>query len=303
MMKKQIHGILFLMLVLLACSDHKKPNTKLMTANLDKEGHRGCRGLMPENTIPAMLAAIDLGVTTLEMDVVISKDRKVVVSHDPWFSDQLTTTPEGLPLTKNEAEHRLLFDMDYDSISKYDVGLRPHPGFPRQKKIAVHKPLLSDLIDSAEAYAQSKHHPVRYNIEIKSTPQGDGKEHPLIPEFVDLVMKLIQEKNIQSRTVIQSFDIRALQQMHRQYPDVVTALLIEEGDQRDLSLQLQELGFTPSIYSPHYSLVTPERLQQCHALKMKVIPWTINTLPVMKQLVEMGVDGIISDYPDLFAQL
>src|SRR5512141_1589187 len=124
---------------LISCSNTKQmqkagaiaSNELGMLVDFDKQGHRGCRGLMPENTIPAMLAAIDLGVTTLEMDVVISKDRKVVVSHDPWFSDQLTTTPEGLPLTKNEAEHRLLFDMDYDSISKYDVGLRPHPGFPR----------------------------------------------------------------------------------------------------------------------------------------------------------------------------
>jgi glycerophosphoryl diester phosphodiesterase len=101
--------------------------------SFDKEGHRGSRGLMPENTIPAMLKAIDLGVTTLEMDAVISRDKQVVVSHDPYFNADITTTPEGGQLTKAEASSRLLYRMDYDSIKKYDVGLKPHPGFPRQQ--------------------------------------------------------------------------------------------------------------------------------------------------------------------------
>jgi lysophospholipase L1-like esterase len=122
----------------------------------DMQGHRGCRGLMPENTIPAMLHAIDLGVTTLEMDVVISADKKVVVSHDPHFHENITTLPGGGQLTKKEAATRLLYSMRYDSIIKYDVGLKPHPDFPRQQKMAVSKPLLSDLIAACEAYAKQK---------------------------------------------------------------------------------------------------------------------------------------------------
>jgi glycerophosphoryl diester phosphodiesterase len=91
--------------------------------------------------------------------------------------------------------------------------------------------------------------------------------------------------------------------MHRKYPQMITSLLIEDDDKRSLQDQLANLGFTPAVYSPHYSLVTPELLQQCRALKMKVIPWTINTLEEMKRQKAMGVDGIITDYPDLFAQL
>src|SRR5580765_1503590 len=132
----------------------------------DVEGHRGCRGLMPENTIPAMLKAIDLGVTTLEMDVVITKDNKVVVSHEPWFETEITTKPDGSFVNPVEAMQLNIYQMSYDEVLKYDVGMKPHPRFPQQQKMKVVKPLLSDLIDSVEAYLVKKNLPkVRYNIE------------------------------------------------------------------------------------------------------------------------------------------
>jgi glycerophosphoryl diester phosphodiesterase len=258
---------------------------------------------MPENTIPAMLKAIDLDVTTLEMDLGISADKKVVVSHDPFFHENITTTPEGKTITKAEGAKLLLFQMQYDSIKKYDVGMKVHPLYMRQQKMAVYKPLLSDLLDATEKHAKGKGKTMAYNIEIKSTPKGDGKNHPPVEEFVDLAVQVIRERGVEKRTTIQSFDPRALQVMHRKYPQMITSLLIEDDDKRSLQDQLANLGFTPAVYSPHYSLVTPELLQQCRALKMKVIPWTINTLEEMKRQKAMGVDGIITDYPDLFAQL
>src|SRR5829696_9647476 len=112
---------------LLACHTSNKAMKEELNIAFDKEGHRGCRGLMPENTIPAMLKAIDLDVTTLEMDLNVSADKQVVVSHDPYFNEKITTTPEGKSLTKAEAVTRLLYSMRYDSIRKYDVGLKPHP--------------------------------------------------------------------------------------------------------------------------------------------------------------------------------
>lgn len=283
------------------CSATKSP--KVTLPDFDKQGHRGARGLMPENTIPAMLKAIDLDVTTLEMDLGISKDKQVVVSHDPNFNENITTTPEGKTLSKSEAAKLLLYGMPYDSIRKYDVGLKPHPIYPKQEKIAVYKPLLSELIDASEAHAKAKGKTMLYNIEIKSKPENDGKKHPPIEEFVDLAMQVVNGKGIAKRTTIQSFDPRALQVMHRKYPKVVTSLLIEDDDKRSLDVQLTELGYTPEIYSPHFSLVTPELLQQCRERKMKVIPWTINDLETMKRLKAMGVDGIITDYPNLFQQL
>ena len=286
-----------------ACHSSKKNMSTSADNMFDKEAHRGGRGLMPENTIPAMLNAIDLDVTTLEMDTHISKDGKVVVSHDPYFNENITTTPEGKSLTKAEASQGILYNMLYDSIAKYDVGLKPYPAFPQQKKIAVHKPLLSALLDETEAYAKQKGKSIAYNIEIKSKQGGDGKLHPPVEEFVDRVMQVINEKGIASRTIIQSFDIRALQVMQKKYPQVATSLLIEASEKTSLDEQLQQLGFTPSVYSPNSALVTPALLQQCHDKKMKVIPWTVNDLAEMKRLKQMGVDGIISDYPNLFAQL
>lgn len=266
-----------------------------------KEAHRGGRGLMPENTIPAMYNAIDLGVTTLEMDASISRDKQVVVSHDPYFNPDITTTPEGSYLTKQEGSRRLLYTMDYDSIKKYDVGLKPHPGFPRQQKLAAQKPLLAELIQASEAYAKQKGAaPLWYNIETKSKAGTDGKNHPAPEEFVDLLVKVIQEAGTASRTVIQSFDIRTLQVVHKKYPGFKTSLLIEPTDKRSLEDQLKELGFVPFVYSPNYALVNPQRVKECHDKGMKVIPWTLNTKEEVEKAKTAGVDGIISDYPDLF---
>jgi glycerophosphoryl diester phosphodiesterase len=294
-------------LLAFSCSGSKHATTnKTATGSFpafDEEAHRGGRGLMPENTIPAMLNAIDLGVTTLEMDTHITKDNKVVISHDPYFNENITTTPEGNTLTKAEAVKRLLYTMTYDSIQKYDVGLKTYAAFPRQKKIAVHKPLLADLLDATEKHAGEKSRAMFYNIEIKSKPENDGKKHPPVEVFVDLVMQVILQKGTESRTVIQSFDPRALQVMHRKYPSVATSLLIEDFDKRTLDEQLQQLGFTPFVYSPHFSLVNAQLVQQCRNRHMKLVPWTINTLEQIQQLKNTGVDGIITDYPDLFQQL
>ena len=281
-----------------SCGTSKKTAGNI---SFDTQGHRGSRGLMPENTIPAMLKAIDLGVTTLEMDVVISKDKKVVVSHDPYFHENITTLPDGKYLTKKEAATYLLYTMDYDSIRKFDVGIKPHPDFPRQEKVATFKPLLADLLAATEAYAKLKGRTMHYNIEIKSKPENDGKKHPPVEEFVDLAIAVMKSSGIESRITIQSFDPRALQVMHRKYPSFTTSLLIEATDKRSLDEQLQQLGYTPKVYSPNFALVTPELLKQCHEKGMKVIPWTVNTAADIERLKKLGVDGIISDYPDLYS--
>ena len=300
-MKKISIGLL--VLVLSACTASRQNKISMQAKIFDKQAHRGGRGLMPENTIPAMLNAIDLDVTTLEMDTHISKDKQVLISHDPYFNENFTTTPEGNYLTKAEAVKRLLYTMPYDSIKKYDVGLKPYADFPRQKKIAVAKPLLADLLDATEAYARQKGKAMFYNIEIKSKPAGDGKKHPPVDEYVDLVMNVIKQKHVESRVTIQSFDVRALQAVHKKYPTTITSLLIEGNDKRSLSEQINELGFTPSVYSPNYALVTPDLIKQCHEQNITVIPWTVNSLEEIKRLKQIGVDGVISDYPDLFAQL
>ena len=269
----------------------------------DLQGHRGCRGLMPENTIPAMLKAIDLGVTTLEMDVVITKDNQVLLSHEPFFNHEIATKPDGKPVTLAEAKDLNIFKMTYAEVKGFDVGSKPNPRFPQQQKFKVGKPLLGDLIDSTEQYAQQKGKILFYNIETKSAPKGDGIYHPAPAEFVDLLMGVIQSKGVQDRVIIQSFDFRTLQYLHGKYPTVKTALLIEDNNTRSLEDQLNSLGFKPDIYSPHHSLVNTALIEKCRQKGIKVIPWTVNNIARMKKLKELGVDGIISDYPDLFQQL
>ena len=286
---------------IIACTTSKK-NT-IVLPSFDKEGHRGARGLMPENTIPAMIKGIDLGVNTLEMDLQITKDKKVIVSHDPNFNANITTTPDGKFLTKEEAKTLLLYHLTYDEIARYDVGMRSHPDFPQQQKIKVHKPLLSDLLDATEAHAKQKGVDILYNIEIKSNAKNDGINHPPVEEFVDLAMAVINQKTVAKRTIIQSFDPRALVVMHKKYPSIKTSLLIERFDKRRITEQLKEIGFTPDVYSPNHELVTKQLVNECHQKGIKIIPWTVNDLQKMKALVAMGVDGIITDYPDLFAQL
>jgi glycerophosphoryl diester phosphodiesterase len=267
----------------------------------DKQGHRGARGLMPENTIAAMLRAMDLGVNTLEMDVVISKDGKVVLSHDPYFSSLISTRPDGKYISPSEERSHLLYAMNYEEIRRWDVGMKLHPLFPKQMKIPAVKPLLEELIDSVEAYSKAHKLPaVQYNIETKTSPSGDGTLHPAPGEFVRLLMDVITKKGTASRTIIQSFDERTIRIVHNDYPSVSTAFLVERNRPGTIQQQLDELGFTPRIYSPEYRLVTPELLKFCHGKGIRVIPWTVNDAAEIKRLRELGVDGVITDYPDLF---
>jgi glycerophosphoryl diester phosphodiesterase len=158
------------------------------------------------------------------------------------------------------------------------------------------------MIDSVDAYCKKNNIPLaQYNIETKSLPITDNIYHPAPAEFVDLLMEVIFSKKIEDRVTIQSFDFRTLQYLHQKHPQVKTAILIEDYDKRSLNEQLKALGFTPSIYSPEYSLVTEALIKTCHELGIKIIPWTVNTKQEIERLKLMGVDGIISDYPNLFA--
>ena len=220
----RIPCLLFITSLFFACdtsrqSTNSEPANQVTTIAFDKQGHRGSRGLMPENTIPAMIKAIDLGVTTLEMDAVITSDRKVLLSHDQHFSSEITTLEDGSPLLKASQDSFAIYKMTYEQTQKYDVGIKPNTGFPRQQKLKVTKPLLSDVIDSVESYVAMKRvAPVHYNIETKSKPSGDNVLHPAPEEYVDLIMAVINQKNIAARTIIQSFDFRTLQVMHKKYP-------------------------------------------------------------------------------------
>ena len=267
----------------------------------DKQGHRGCRGLMPENTVPAMLNAIGLGVTTLEMDISISKDKKVFLSHEPFFNHEITTKPDGNFITEKEERSFNMYKMNYDDIIKYDVGIKPHPRFPDQQKIKAVKPLLSDVFKAVKEYMMTARRPFPlYNIETKSLPASDNIYHPAPAEFVELLMKEIKDNEMEDFVIIQSFDFRTLQYLHLHYPNIKTAMLVEANNRNSFRKQIKDIGFTPTIYSPEESLVIPDLIKNCHDLNMKIIPWTVNDKKKIKEFKQMGVDGIITDYPNLF---
>lgn len=286
-------------LLTMACGG--RPQGKRMKDTFDMEGHRGCRGLMPENTIPAMYRAIDLGVTTLEMDVVITADEQVLVSHDPFFTWEISTTPEGQTFTAKEQMNYNIYRMTAAEVARWDVGSRPHPYFPRQQKMKVSKPLLRDLIDSVEAYCKMKGVPApQYNIETKIEPRFDGTYNPGPDKFTDLLMGVVKEKVISKRTIIQSFDPRTLRIMHEKYKGSRLSFLVEDHEKRSLDEQFADLGFKPDIYSPAYVKVDAALVAACHERGVKVIPWTVNDKAAMERLRALGVDGLITDYPDLF---
>jgi glycerophosphoryl diester phosphodiesterase len=283
---------------------NKIPNNMTTLPAFDLEGHRGCRGLMPENTIPAMIHALELGVTTLEMDVVITADNQVVLSHEPWMGHEIATTPDGRPTTLlNEKQHNI-YKLDYATIKKYDVGLRTHPRFPQQKKMPAYKPLLTEVIDSVRAWCTSNQKNMPwFNIETKCLPAGDGLFHPKPGVFADNLMSVIRNKKIENHTIIQSFDFRTLQHLYRQKAPVILAMLIEDTDKRNPDEWIAELGFIPGICSPHYSLVNEQLVKWTHSKNMRLVPWTVNKPEDMQRLKDLGTDGLISDYPDLFTKL
>lgn len=302
MYKKIFHYSLVFLCFLAACHVAKKlPETNNVTTSFDTQGHRGCRGLMPENTIPAMKKALDLSVTTLEMDIVFTKDKQAILSHEPFFNHQITTKPDGSPVTEKEERGLNIYSMDYEEVKKYDVGIRPHPRFPRQEKMKAHKPLLSDVLDSVDEYMKTSKRPLPYfNIETKTSPASDNIYHPAPAEFVEGLMAVIRAKNVEDRVIIQSFDFRTLRYLHEKYPSIKTAMLIEDFDERGIKDQIKALGFTPTVYSPEHKMVTEELVKKCHEQNIKIIPWTVNDKARIEELKKMGVDGIISDYPDLF---
>lgn len=295
---REVTELMLLIALIFACHAVKKVADPLLPA-FDTEGHRGCRGLMPENTIPAMMKALELGVTTLEMDAVITKDKQVILSHEPFFNHEITTTPDGRYVTEAEERNLNIYKMNFAQTQTFDVGLKPHPRFPDQRRLKASKPLLSDVIENAEAFRKLKDNKsFFYNIETKTQPTTDNLYHPAPEEFVNILMKVINNAKISNRVIIQSFDFRTLKIIHKKYPEVKTAALVEDFDKRPVEEILASLGFTPTVYSPAYELVTKELVEKCHKRQIKVIPWTVNDKAAIDAVKALGVDGIISDYPD-----
>ena len=297
--------LLLLALLLSACAGEVRPTVMESDKKLpafDWQGHRGCRGILPENTVPAFLKALDYNVKTLEMDAAISKDNKVIISHEPWFSAEISSKADGTPIVHEEEKEYGIRKMDVSELQQYDVGSRGNERFPQQTKMKVHKPTLEEVVTAVNDYCKKNNHPQPlYNIEIKSRPEWDVELAPVPKLFAAILLKEVNRLGIRDQTCIQSFDVRSLEATHAIDSTIVTAYLIENINPFEENMKL--LSFTPTIYSTYYQLVTPDLVKYTKTKKMQLIPWTINDVKTMQSLKDMGVDGIITDYPNLIEEV
>ncbi len=266
----------------------------------DLQGHRGCRGLMPENTIPAFLKALDLGVNTLEMDVVISKDHQVVVSHEPYFNPDITSDPIGKQLSKDSKTN--LYLMNYTEIKKYDCGAIGNPNFPEQQKLPTYKPLLTDVFKAVSEHCKKNKISIpNYNIEIKSEEKEYDITQPQPAPFSDLVYAVISKNISLDKITLQSFDFNVLKHWHlriqkNKFKKTKLAALV--ANMKGIEANLHDLGFSPDIYSPYFKLIDNEKVNLLHSKNISVIPWTVNEVSDIKTVIGFGVEGLISDYPN-----
>lgn len=277
-------------------------SAQIYIPKFDLQGHRGARGLMPENSIPAFILALDSGVTTLELDLAITKDKQIIVSHEPYMSAAICLQPDGSEITPKSQKDFNIYQMTYEEIAQFDCGSKGNEQFPDQAKIKTFKPLLTDVIIAVEKHIKSYSlYEADYNLEIKSSPSGDNEFHPTPEIFSDLVYNLLDQYLPMQRVVIQSFDFRVLQYWNRKYPEVRLSALIENA--KPVETNLRSLGFKPAVYSPHFKLLSKAKVDYLHARKIRVIPWTVNDISDMKRMLDWVVDGFITDYPDRASSL
>jgi len=270
-----------------------------VSAATEVHGHRGCRGLRPENTLPAFLYALSLGVEALELDVVISADEQVVVAHEPWLAAHLGPGPDGLPIPPEQARAHRLFELPYAVVRQCPVGDWPLPGFPEQQPALTYRPLLSEVFRATEAAARAQGRPpVSYSVEVKSTTAGDGCWHPAPARFVALVLAELSAAGVLNRTTLLSFDARILREARLVCPALRLCLLAETTV--PLAHQIQALGFVPDVLGPAFGLLSAPRVAELASVfpALRLVPWTVNELSDLRRVLSWGVAGITTDYPD-----
>lgn len=259
-------------------------------------GHRGSRGLEPENTVKAFQKALELGARGLEMDLFITKDGQVVVTHDATISPDLCTRPSGEPVAEQERQRLKIYDLRLEEIKPYDCGSEPNPDFPQQENTEAHIPLLEEVIQQANTYAGKDEEPIRYFIEFKSDAATDNIYHPEPRFFVKSTLEILEKQGVLDQVILLSFDKRCLQEARRQRPEVQIGMSFEKPER--LKEELDALGFLPKVLCPLHRKVNNELLQFAKEHELEVVPWTVNDEEDIRKMIAWEVDGIITDYPD-----
>jgi len=255
---------------------------------IDLQGHRGARGLLPENTLPGFERAIALGVTTVELDVGVTRDGVVVVHHDRTLNPDLARGPDGEWV---KAPAPAIFSLTFEQLKSYDVG-RLRPGSEYLSRFKDQEPVDGARIPKLEDVLKLDAK-VRFNIETKISPEAP--QETLAPEpFARALIAEVRKAGVEKRTTIQSFDFRTLKVVEREAPEIATAYLTSKR-YPDPAL-VAEAG--ARIWSPDFSVLTEEVVKKARTLGLRIIPWTVNEPGDIARVLDMGVDGIISDYPD-----
>lgn len=248
------------------------------------EGHRGARAIYPENTIPAFEYAIRIGADVLELDLHVTKDNVLVVSHDAALNPKICRGPAG---------SRVIRELTLSEVQRFDCGAIQNPDFPKQKTVpGTPPPTFDEVLDLA---GQGR---FEYNVEIKINPRKPELAPPPA-EFARLVVDAVRKHELSSRVIIQSFDFRALHAVHRIAPELRLSALYGRGGEDFVSIAHRAGA---GIVSPNFHLVTAAKVKAAHAAGLRVVPWTPDTPADWKKLVEDGVDGIITDNPAALIQ-
>lgn len=266
-------------------------------------GHRGCRGLLPENTMPSFYRAIDLGVDAIEIDVLFTKDKKLIVSHDPYMASEICSKPNGCTISKEEEQGLNIYKMTLKEAQTYICGSFPHPRFEKQQQIKSFKPSFQEFVEGVANYCEQhkKSFPI-LNIEIKSEPQWDNIFHPEPEEYAALFFKEFNHSRMKEYSLIQSFDARILKSIQGLHQGVRLMLLSDENRSSTEEI-LSVLPFKPFGYCPNYKNVNRETIQYCGDNGIELTVWTVNDENEMSRLLDMGVKNIITDYPNRFFDL
>jgi glycerophosphoryl diester phosphodiesterase len=257
------------------------------------QAHRGARAFYPENTLKAFCKAVDLGCPVIELDLVVSKDHRIVVSHDPWvqsFSGVGTSS------------RRYLYSMDYEEIAGLDCGT-VSPEFPLQARIQAFRPALPEVFRTVEEHLCRVGRPgeMVYNLEVKSRPELDGVAHPDPAAYAALVLTDIAESGLDGRIRLQSFDDRILTEAKKIMPGLCYGLLVE--DSAVFESFPARPGFVPEYVNPKLQLVDEELISRLHGFGAKVVVWTVNSTEEMVRMKRLGADGLITDHPEIALRL
>ncbi len=252
----------------------------MLAAKIEVHGHRGARAVMPENSLPAFEYAIGLGVDVLELDVAVTKDDVLVVSHDPEMNPSHCVGPEGSP--------RLIREMTYAQVQLWDCGAKANPAFPKQKAIPGTRVPSLDAV-----FGLAKRGSFQFNVETKIFPHRPSVT-PEPERFAELLLAAIRKHGLERRVIVQSFDFRTLKAMKRLAPQIRLSALLAFAPQ-DFVASAHEAGAT--IVSPEHKLITVEKVKAAHDAGLQVVAWTANTPADWDRLIATGVDAIISDDP------